>query len=159
LTVISRAASSIIDVVKFGRDVARLTDQDATVITFGRTLLREHRLSSELWQQMVDYFGLQHTVDILTIMGNYIRVGIMLNAVDQHLAATARSVVAAARTIKKAAAGHRCRPTPFRKNRDEVRLAAARGPAECSGHLRHHLAGLAGRSGLLAASERASGID
>ena len=76
---------SVIDVVKYNKDVTGLADKDATVITFGRTLLREHRVSSELWQKMVGHFGRQHTVDIMAIMGDYMRVGIMLNAVDQHL--------------------------------------------------------------------------
>jgi len=76
---------SVIDVVKYDRDVAGLSDKDATLITFGRTLLREHGVSSELWEKMVGHFGRQGTVQIMTIMGDYIRVGIMLNAVDQHL--------------------------------------------------------------------------
>jgi hypothetical protein len=41
---------SVIDVVKYGKDVAGLADKDATLITFGRMLYREHRVSSELWQ-------------------------------------------------------------------------------------------------------------
>jgi len=76
---------SVIDVVKHDRDVTGLSDKDATVITFGRTLLRKHGVSSELWQKMVAHFGRQHTVDIMSNMGDYLRVGIMLNAVDQHL--------------------------------------------------------------------------
>lgn len=76
---------SVIDVVKYDRDVAGLSSEDATFITFGRTLLRDHRVSSELWQQMVELFGRQHTVDLMAIMGDYLRVGIMLNAVDQQL--------------------------------------------------------------------------
>ena len=76
---------SVIDVVKYDRDVAGLSDKDATLITFGRALLREHRVSSELWATMVSHFGRQHTVQIMTIMGEYFRVGLMLNAVDQHL--------------------------------------------------------------------------
>jgi 4-carboxymuconolactone decarboxylase len=75
----------VIEVVKHDRDVAGLDDKDATLITFGRTLLREHRVSSELWARMVSHFGRQHTVDLMSIMGDYLRVGIMLNAVDQHL--------------------------------------------------------------------------
>src|SRR5262245_62975196 len=43
---------SVIDVVKNNRDVAGLADKDATLITFGRTLYREHKVSSELWQKM-----------------------------------------------------------------------------------------------------------
>jgi hypothetical protein len=76
---------AVIDVVKYDRDVEGLTDKDATLITFGRTLLREHGVSSELWAKMVELYGRQQTVQLMTIMGDYIRVGIMLNAVDQQL--------------------------------------------------------------------------
>jgi hypothetical protein len=76
---------SVIDVVKYDKAVTGLSDKDATVITFGRSLLRTHRVSSELWQKMVTHFGRQHTVDMMSIMGDYLRVGIMMNAVDQHL--------------------------------------------------------------------------
>jgi hypothetical protein len=75
---------SVIDVVKYDRPVTGLAERDQTMITFGRTLLREHKVSSELWAKMVSLFGRQHTVDIMAIMGDYIRVGIMLNAVDQR---------------------------------------------------------------------------
>ena len=76
---------SVIDVVKNNKDVASLSDKDATLITFGRTLYREHRVSSELWQKMIGHFGRQHTVQLMMIMGDYFRVGFMMNAVDQHL--------------------------------------------------------------------------
>jgi hypothetical protein len=76
---------SVIDVVKYDRDVTGLSDKDAALITFGRALLREHRVSSELWEKMVGHFGRQHTVQIMAIMGEYIKVGIMMNAIDQHL--------------------------------------------------------------------------
>ena len=35
----------VIDAVKYDRDVTGLSDKDATLITFGRTLLREHGVS------------------------------------------------------------------------------------------------------------------
>src|SRR6185503_14854974 len=44
---------SVIDVVKFDRDVAGLPDKDAMLIRFGRGLFRAHKISSELWAQMV----------------------------------------------------------------------------------------------------------
>ena len=78
---------SVIDVVKYNRDVAGLSDKDATLITFGRTLYREHRVSSELWQKMIGHFGRQQTVQLMMIMGDYFRVGFMMNAVDQQLPA------------------------------------------------------------------------
>jgi 4-carboxymuconolactone decarboxylase len=76
---------AVIDVVKYNRDMTGLSDKDATLIAFGRALFREHRVSSELWAKMVSHFGRQHTVQLMMIMGDYFRVGFMLNAVDQHL--------------------------------------------------------------------------
>ena len=76
---------AVIDVVKYNKDVAGLSDKDAMVITFGRALFREHRVSSELWEKMVSHFGRQRTVQLMMIMGDYFRVGFMLNAIDQHL--------------------------------------------------------------------------
>ena len=76
---------AVMDVVKYNRDVASLSDKDATLITFGRALFREHRVSSELWEKMVSLFGRQRTVQLMMIMGEYFRAGFMMNAVDQHL--------------------------------------------------------------------------
>ena len=84
---------SVIDVVKFNRDVAGLSDKDATLITFGRTLYRDHRVSSELWKKMIGHFGKQHTVQLMMIMGDYFRVGFMMNAVDQHLPADRKALL------------------------------------------------------------------
>jgi hypothetical protein len=76
---------SVIDVVKYNKDVAGLSGKDAALITLGRALLRQHRVSSELWEKMVSEFGRQRTVQLMMIMGDYVRVGLMLTAVDQHL--------------------------------------------------------------------------
>ena len=84
---------SVIDIVKNNRDVTGLSDKDATLITFGRTLYREHHVSSELWQQMIGHFGRQHTVQLMMIMGDYFRVGFMMNAVDQHLPADRKALL------------------------------------------------------------------
>jgi len=84
---------TVIDVVKYNRDVAGLSDKDATLITFGRALFREHRVSSELWEKMMTHFGRQRTVQLMMIMGDYYRVAIMLNAVDQHLPPTREALL------------------------------------------------------------------
>jgi 4-carboxymuconolactone decarboxylase len=76
---------TVMDVVKYNRDVASLSEKDATLITFGRALFREHRVSSELWASMVSLFGRQRTVQLMMIMGEYFKAGFMMNAVDQHL--------------------------------------------------------------------------
>ena len=76
---------SVIDVVKFDRDVTGLAEKDALVIRYFRSLLREHNVSSELWAKMVSEFGRQRTVDMMMLMADYFTVGTMMNATDQHL--------------------------------------------------------------------------
>jgi len=76
---------SVIDVVKYDRDVTGLAEKDAMLIRFGRGLFREHKVSSELWAQMVKEFGRQGTVEIMALMADYFTVGFMMNAADQHL--------------------------------------------------------------------------
>jgi 4-carboxymuconolactone decarboxylase len=76
-----------IDAVKFNRDVAGLDDKDATVIRLGRALLRDKKVSPELWAKTVELFGRQGAVEIPLIIGDYIMAGLMLTAVDQQLPA------------------------------------------------------------------------
>jgi hypothetical protein len=76
---------SVIDVVKFDRDAKGLAEKDATVIQFLRAVLREHKVSSELFAKQIQLFGRQNTVEIMQLMGDYFMVGTMMNAADQHL--------------------------------------------------------------------------
>ena len=76
---------AVIDVIKYNRDVALLPEKDATLITFGRALFRDHQVGSELWAKTVNDFGRQRTVQLMMIMGEYFKVGFIMNAVDQHL--------------------------------------------------------------------------
>jgi len=79
---------SVIDVVKYDRDVKGLAEKDATVIQFLRTLLREHKVSSELWAKQIQLFGRQNTIEVMQLMGDYFTAGTMMNAADQHLPPT-----------------------------------------------------------------------
>jgi len=76
---------SVIDVVKFDRDVDGLSEKDATVIRLGRALFREHKVPSALWAKTVELFGRQGAVEITAIMADYAMAGFMLTAVDQQL--------------------------------------------------------------------------
>ena len=86
---------SVIDVVKYDRDVKGLAEKDATVIQFLRTLLREHKVSSELWAKQIQLFGRQNTVEIMQLMGDYFMAGTMMNAADQHLPPTRQPLLPA----------------------------------------------------------------
>jgi len=83
----------VIDVVKYDKDVKGLAEKDASVIQFLRTLLREHKVSSELWAKQIQLFGRQNTVEIMELMGDYFTVGTMMNAADQHLPPTRQALL------------------------------------------------------------------
>ena len=76
---------SVIDVVKFNRDLAGVPEKDATVIRLGRALFRDHKVSSELWARMVEHFGRQGAVEVTMVMADYAMAGFILTAVDQQL--------------------------------------------------------------------------
>jgi 4-carboxymuconolactone decarboxylase len=79
-------AQEVIDVIKYDRPVTGLPQKEATVIEFGRALLRgDRQVPSELFARMVTLLGRQGTIEITMIMGDYAMTAMLLNAVDQHL--------------------------------------------------------------------------
>jgi len=76
---------SIIDVVKYNRDLSGVPEKDATVIRLGRALFRDHKVTPELWAKTVEQFGRQGAIEVTTIMADYAMVGFLLTAVDQQL--------------------------------------------------------------------------
>jgi len=77
---------SVIDVIKYDRPVDGLPEKEATVIEFGRAMLRgDRQVSSELFAKMVALFGQRGTIEVTMVMGDYTMTAMLLNAVDQHL--------------------------------------------------------------------------
>jgi 4-carboxymuconolactone decarboxylase len=77
---------AVIDAIKFNRPVDDLPEREATVIEYGRALLRgDRQISSELFQRMVGLFGERGTIEITMVMGDYAMTAMLLNAVDQRL--------------------------------------------------------------------------
>jgi 4-carboxymuconolactone decarboxylase len=76
---------SIIDAIKFDRDVKDVPEKDATIIRLGRAIFRDHKVTPELWARMEQHFGRQGAVEVTTVMADYAMVGFLLTAVDQQL--------------------------------------------------------------------------
>ena len=79
------APEAVIDTIKYDREPVGLSPEETLIIEFGRQLLREHRLDSELFAEAVEHFGEQGVVELATVMGDYIMAGLVLTAIDQHL--------------------------------------------------------------------------
>lgn len=78
---------SVIDVVKYNKAISGAGEKETVVIRVGRQLLREHKLDSATFAKAVQLFGNQGTVELVTLMGDYMLNGLLTNAFDQHLPA------------------------------------------------------------------------
>ncbi len=86
---------SVIDVIKYNKDVTGLSEKDTTVIEMGRELLRQHKLSPAVFAKSVQLFGRQGTLELATTIGDYVMAGIILTAVDQQLPANRKALLPA----------------------------------------------------------------
>ncbi|MGD8340482.1 MAG: carboxymuconolactone decarboxylase family protein [Gammaproteobacteria bacterium] len=78
---------AVIDAIKHDRPVDGIGGKDELILRFARALLRDHEVDSALYADIVAEFGQRGMVDLATIMGDYIMVGFVLTAANQHLPA------------------------------------------------------------------------
>jgi 4-carboxymuconolactone decarboxylase len=79
------APQAVIDTIKYDREPVGLSPEETLIIKFGRQIMREHKLDSELFAEAVERFGRKGTVELATVMGDYVMAGIVLTAIDQQL--------------------------------------------------------------------------
>jgi 4-carboxymuconolactone decarboxylase len=73
-----------IQAVQFNRELKDVPVKDALMIRFGRALFREHKISPELYAEVVKTFGQRGMVEAAWIMGDYAMAVVALRAVDQR---------------------------------------------------------------------------
>jgi 4-carboxymuconolactone decarboxylase len=79
------APQAVIDTIKYDREPVGLSPEETVIIKVGRQLMREHKLDSNLYAEAVALFGRKGLVELVTVMGDYVMVGMVLTAIDQHL--------------------------------------------------------------------------
>jgi len=77
-------SAQTIQAIQFNRELKDVPAKDALMIRFGRALFREHKVSSELYTEVVKTFGQRGTVEAAWIMGDYAMAAVTLRAVDQR---------------------------------------------------------------------------
>ena len=81
------APQAVIDTIKFDREPVGLSPEETTIIKLGRAIMRDHKVDSELYNEAVRLFGRKGLVELVTVMGDYVMVGMVMTAIDQHLPA------------------------------------------------------------------------
>ena len=81
------APQEVIDTIKYDKEPVGLSPEETVIIKVGRQIMREHKLDSALYAEAVKLFGRKGFVELVTVMGDYVMVGMVLTAIDQHLPA------------------------------------------------------------------------
>jgi alkylhydroperoxidase family enzyme len=79
------APQAVIDTIKYNREPVGLSPEETTIIRLCRAIMRDHKVSSELYAEAVKHFGRKGLVELVTVMGDYVMVGMLMTAIDQHL--------------------------------------------------------------------------
>lgn len=77
-------SAQTIQAIQFNRELKDVPAKDALMIRFGRALFREHKVSPELYAEVVKTFGQRGAVEAAWIMGDYAMAAVALRAVDQR---------------------------------------------------------------------------
>jgi len=79
------APQAVIDTIKFNREPMGLSPEETMIIKLSRAIMRDHKVSSEMYADAVKLFGRKGLVELVTVMGDYVMVGMVMTAIDQHL--------------------------------------------------------------------------
>jgi alkylhydroperoxidase family enzyme len=79
------APQAVIDTIKYNREPAGLSPEETMIIRLCRAIMRDHKVSSEMYAEAVKLFGRKGLVELVTVMGDYVMVGMVMTAIDQHL--------------------------------------------------------------------------
>jgi alkylhydroperoxidase family enzyme len=79
------APQAVIDTIKYDREPVGLPPEETLIIRLGRAIMRDHKVDSALYAEAEKMFGRTGIVEMVTAMGDYVMVGMVMTAIDQHL--------------------------------------------------------------------------
>ena len=87
------APQAVIDTIKYDRAPVDLSPEETLIIRLGRAVMREHKVDSALYAEAERMFGQKGLVELVTVMGDYVMVGMVMTTIDQHLPADRAAVL------------------------------------------------------------------
>ena len=91
----SGAPQAVIDTIKYDRAPVGLSPEETLIIRLGRAIMRDHKVDSALYAEAEKTFGRKGLVELVTVMGDYVMVGMIMTTIDQHLPADRPAVLPA----------------------------------------------------------------
>ncbi len=87
------APQAVIDTIKFNREPEGLSPEETLIIKLGRAIMRDHKVDSALYAEAERLFGRRGIVELVTVMGDYVMVGMIMTAIDQQMPADRPSLL------------------------------------------------------------------
>ncbi len=79
------AGQQVLEAIRVDGDLSGLDDRDAVAIAFTRELFRDEKVRPETFAAAVDLFGTQGTVEIAALIGDYLMITTVYNALGMRL--------------------------------------------------------------------------
>jgi len=76
---------NVVDVIKYRKSIAALTENDAVIIQLGRQMFSEHQVAADTFARALKLFGPQTLVNLVSLMGDYSATAALLAAFDMQL--------------------------------------------------------------------------
>jgi 4-carboxymuconolactone decarboxylase len=76
---------NVVDVIKYRKSTAALTENDAVIIQLGRQMFGEHQVAADTFARALKLFGPQTLVSLVSLMGDYSATAALLAAFDMQL--------------------------------------------------------------------------
>jgi 4-carboxymuconolactone decarboxylase len=84
---------AIIDIIKYDKPVVGLGEKETAIISLGREMFGQRKVSSATFAHVLRLFGRRGTVDLVELMANYSAAAAELTAFDQQLKAGQRPLL------------------------------------------------------------------
>src|ERR1700761_5298823 len=78
-------APEVVDVIKYRKSTAGLSELDAAIIEFGRQAVGQHKVCPEVFARLKALFAPSKLVDLVLLMGDYAGTAILLAAFDMQV--------------------------------------------------------------------------
>ncbi|HTQ98378.1 MAG TPA: hypothetical protein VMH83_00245 [Candidatus Acidoferrum sp.] len=79
------APQAVVDTIRDNREPVGLPAEETVIIKLGRAIMRQHKVDSALYAEAEKLFGRRGVVELITAMGDYMMVGMIMTAIDQQL--------------------------------------------------------------------------
>jgi 4-carboxymuconolactone decarboxylase len=77
--------AQVIDAIKYRKSTQGLDEKDAAIIEFGRQILRDHKVTPEVFARVKALFAPNRLVELVLLMGNYASTATLLCAFDMQV--------------------------------------------------------------------------